>query len=93
MNKYDFLEYLRVNKRAHLRCYRAAEDIYPEDYPWVLQELYIQQHNGQVDLLTPAHNNRPATAWCEYSPKYDIEAFDGEVMTFVCEDYVMDVKI
>ena len=87
MNKQDFLEHLRVNKRALVRCYRAAEDTYPEDYPWASTNLFIQEHNGQISFITPDR------FWVDYSPKYDIEAFDGEMMTFVAEDYIMDVKI
>ena len=86
MNKSDFLEKLRVEKQAWVKCYLSSPDIYPNKHSFQFQPLHIQEHNRSIVLITPS------VGWAEYSPKYDIDGFDGTVMTFIAEEYVMEVK-
>jgi hypothetical protein len=86
MHKSDFLEKLRVDKKAWVRCYLSSPNIDPNKYPFKFQPLHIQEHNRSISLITPS------VGWAEYSPIYDIDGFDGTVMTFIAEEYVMEVR-
>jgi len=87
MDKQQFLASILTANQVMIRTYRAGQRVDPSIHIFVPHRPYVQTHLGQLSLITP---NFP---WAEYSPKYDIESFDGTTMVFAAEDYIMEVRL
>lgn len=88
MTKNDFVRQLAQSKKALVRKYMLGPTTNPEDFPWEVEHLYIQEFKGQVVII--ALNDG---SWPEIDPRDGDCTFDGTKMICAVEDYGLEFRL
>jgi len=67
-----------------VRHYLSAPETNPDDYPWEVHTIQRQYSQGQLTLCV--------VAGVEFSPHHDVEAFDGETLTVMVGERIVQIR-